>query len=724
MTEDINKLKARLKSEPPIAPRRTAKKQAIAQAMVAFDQKNSQAVQGTDFGARLINTATAVYETLIGRRPMRLNPALAGGASLSVLLVAALSATYIHTSGTKFGPLTEPAPTPAPVPNVQKPFAGKRQPQDLAATKQDGTALPDKKRESDALSNIGNSTSHSVAERESFEKSAPAPAAPVLAAPPPMAGMPSQAPGASHRFAQPTSPARRGGIGRAQKRIAAAPQEFKDRAMPRPDRPTPGTYEEQGRDKFENATPNPIKRVSESPVSTFSVDVDTASYSFVRSSLNNNVLPPKDAVRIEELINYFPYDYKKPADASVPFSAAVSVFPSPWNADRKLMHIGIAGYDLKREEKPASNLVFLLDTSGSMNAQNKLPLVINSMKLLLETLRPDDTVAIVTYAGNAGTVLEPTQAKDKAKILTALGKLRSRGSTAGAEGIRQAYDLAKANLKKNGVNRVILATDGDFNVGITNREELKSYIERQRKSGVFLSILGFGRGNYNDALMQTLAQNGNGTAAYIDTLNEARKVLVEEASSTLFPIAKDVKIQVEFNPMKVAEYRLIGYETRMLKREDFNNDKIDAGEVGAGHRVTAIYEITPVGSKSPAVDMLRYGTSTRGTSAGKTSDEYGFLKIRYKLPNEQKSELITLPIPSGTDYASVNATPNEARFATAVAAFGQILKGGRHTGSYSYDDVIRLAQSAKGMDEFGYRAEFINLVRLAKSAPAMDPLRR
>jgi Ca-activated chloride channel family protein len=318
-------------------------------------------------------------------------------------------------------------------------------------------------------------------------------------------------------------------------------------------------------------------------------------------------------------------------------------------------------------------------------------------------------------------VLEPTQVKDKTKILAALNNLRSHGSTAGAEGIRQAYELARQSFRKDGVNRVILATDGDFNVGITNREELKSFVERQRKTGVFLSVLGFGRGNYNDALMQTLAQNGNGNAAYIDTLSEARKVLVEEASSTLFPIAKDVKLQVEFNPLKVAEYRLIGYETRMLKREDFNNDKVDAGDIGAGHRVTAIYEITPVGAKSASVDKLRYGSTTKPVAS--KSDDYGFLKIRYKLPNEDASKLITTPVGSGADFATFKAAPTEARFATAVAAFGQILKGGQYTGSYSYDDVIALAQSAKGKDEFGYRAEFINLVRLAKSAPALDTLK-
>ncbi len=700
MTDDIKRLKAALAKEPPVAARKAAKTQAIAQAMAAFDEENTRAPQGSGVGARLMGTASAVYETLIGRRPMRLNHALAGGASFAVLLTAVVSTMYIHNSATEFGST----------------------PNDFAARKPESPVTQTERREAGRPASDAGSTSQSLGDRRQF---APRPhAQPLPAVPAPPAGAPSAASGAVSNLAPPAAPGHRGRALKSERQIAVAPQRLSERAARHPDRPPQGLYEEQGRDTFETVTSNPVKVVSEDPVSTFSIDVDTASYAFVRSSLNNNVLPQKDAVRIEELVNYFSYDYEKPADTSVPFKTNVSVFPAPWNAERKLVHIGLAGYDLKREEKPASNLVFLLDTSGSMNAPNKLPLVINSMKLLLERLKPGDTVAIVTYAGDAGTVLEPTQVKDKAKILAALNKLRSGGSTAGAEGIRQAYELARGNLKEDGVNRVILATDGDFNVGITDRDELKSYIERQRKSGVFLSVLGFGRGNYNDALMQTLAQNGNGTAAYIDTLNEARKVLVEEASSTLFPIAKDVKVQVEFNPAKVSEYRLIGYETRALKREDFNNDKVDAGEIGAGHRVTAIYEITPAGGKSPAVDALRYGVTTRASRTGNTSDEYGFLKLRYKLPKEQTSKLITMPIGSDNDYASVNAAPNEARFATAVAAFGQILKGGKYTGSYSYDDVIRLAQGAKGKDEFGYRAEFINLVRLAKSAPAIPPLRR
>ena len=490
----------------------------------------------------------------------------------------------------------------------------------------------------------------------------------------------------------------------------------------RPDRSDvvqPG-YESIGRDRFQTVEENPIKRVADAPVSTFSIDVDTASYSFVRRMLNRGVLPQKNAVRIEELINYFDYDYPLPETRETPFHATATVTPSPWKKGNKLIHIGIKGYDIEPAEKPRSNLVFLLDVSGSMNAPDKLPLMVNSMKLLLDTLKADDTVAIVVYAGAAGTALEPTKVSEKHKILAALDKLRAGGSTAGAAGIRQAYALAESNLDEKAVNRVILATDGDFNVGIANREELKGFVERKRKSGVFLSVLGFGQGNLNDHLMQALAQNGNGVAAHIDTLNEARKVLVEEASSTLFPIAKDVKIQVEFNPAKVAEYRLIGYETRALKREDFRNDKVDAGDIGAGHTVTAIYEITPVDGGEKMIGESRYQTPAAAAKkdGASFSDEYAFLRIRHKLPNADRSTLTTKPITTADeiDDDSSSTRLREARWATAVAAFGQILKGGKHTGDFSYDDVIALARQAKGEDEFGYRVEFLNLVRLAKAA--------
>lgn len=481
--------------------------------------------------------------------------------------------------------------------------------------------------------------------------------------------------------------------------------------------------EQVGRDKFESIKTNPLKLTNEEPVSTFSVDVDTASYSFMRGALNQNRLPQKDAVRVEELINYFPYDYEQPKDKTKPFSVSTTVMPTPWNASTKLLHIGIKGYELPKQENPKSNLVFLLDTSGSMNQTNKLPLLINSFKLLLTTLNDDDTVSIVAYAGSAGTVLEPTKVKEKAKIIQALERLRAGGSTAGGQGIRLAYQLAEANYDKDAVNRVLLATDGDFNVGIRNPEELKGFVERKRKSGVFLSVLGFGKGNYNDALMQKLAQNGNGNAAYIDSLSEARKVLVDEASSTLFTIAKDVKIQMEFNPKAVSEYRLIGYETRALKREDFNNDSVDAGDIGAGHTVTAIYEITPVGSENKLVDPLRYGESTQSKTDNsqimEQQSEYGFLKLRYKLPNEDNSKLIQTPIQIADSTDSIDSTSTETRFATSVAAFGQLLRGGKYLESFGYDDVIELAQNAKGKDIYGYRAEFINLVRLAQTAEAL-----
>jgi len=480
------------------------------------------------------------------------------------------------------------------------------------------------------------------------------------------------------------------------------------------------SYQDVGRDRFEGFAQNTVQLVTETPVSTFSVDVDTASYSFMRRQLNQGVLPQADAVRAEELINYFDYAYPVPANKEQPFAATVTVSDSPWAEGRKLMHIGIKGYDLAATEKPRTNLVFLLDVSGSMNSPDKLPLVKQSMELLLSSLDPDDTVAIAVYAGAAGTVLEPTPVRDKQKIINAMSQLSAGGSTAGGQGIRLAYELAEAQFDPKAINRVILATDGDFNVGITNQRELQSFIERKREKGVYLSVLGFGQGNYQDQLMQALAQNGNGVAAYIDTLSEAQKVLVDEATSTLFPIAKDVKIQVEFNPAVVAEYRLIGYETRHLNREDFNNDAVDAGDIGAGHTVTAIYEITPVGSGAQQIDASRYAPAPQSERAN-TSGEYAFLKIRYKLPDEDKSRLITQPITRSAEVepGGTGILQREAGFATAVAGFAQLLKGGKYTGEYNYDDVIALAQQTKGADAYGYRTEFIQLVRKAKTASAM-----
>ncbi|MBU0675542.1 MAG: VWA domain-containing protein [Proteobacteria bacterium] len=477
-------------------------------------------------------------------------------------------------------------------------------------------------------------------------------------------------------------------------------------------------YQDEGRDTFEKFATATVHQVAVDPVSTFSADVDTASYAFVRRQLNNGVLPQKNAVRVEEMINYFEYDYPTPTMAEKPFQPTVAVYPTPWNASTKLLHIGIKGYTLPQAAKPVSNLVFLIDVSGSMNSPDKLPLAKNALRMLVDTLDPRDTVGLVVYAGAAGVVLEPTAVKEKGKILAALDNLSAGGSTAGGQGIRLAYALAERNLIKDGVNRVMLFSDGDFNVGIIDREELKSFIEKQRQSGICFSVFGFGQGNYNDALMQALAQNGNGNAAYIDTLNEARKVLVDQASATLFTIATDLKFQVEFNPALVKEYRLIGYETRALNQADFNNDRIDAGDIGSGHRVTAIYEITPVASPAGLIDDLRYSQPEKKSDAPATG-EYAFLKIRYKLPGESQSRLLTQPVDQGNEYQSLAQVPTDLRFASAVAAFGQLLRGGDYTTTFGYPQIIDLANGAKGADSFGYRAEFINLVRLAMTARAM-----
>ena len=466
----------------------------------------------------------------------------------------------------------------------------------------------------------------------------------------------------------------------------------------------------QETEHFANGSPNTLKIVSEDPVSTFSIDVDTASYSFVRSSILSNQLPRPDAVRVEEMINYFSYDYANADDDGDPFATSIAVLKTPWNQYTKLVRIGIQGEIISEEDRPDLDLVFLIDTSGSMEAPNKLPLLKQSLLLLLAQLKPTDRVSIVTYAGSSGVALEPTPASDRATILTQLGALHSGGGTAGHEGLQTAYWQAEKMRGPGRVGRVILATDGDFNVGISDEEELKRYVEDKKKNGIYLSVLGFGQGYYNDGIMQALAQNGNGIAAHIDTSAEAMKVLVDQVSGTLVPIANDVKIQVEFNPSKVAEYRLIGYETRALAREDFNNDKVDAGEIGSGHTVTALYEITPVGSPAQKSDKLRYQSNTETSN----SAELGFLKLRYKRPGESESQLIETPI---IDGRTENST--DAKFSAAIAGFGQLLRGDtKYLGSWSYPDAIALAQDATGDDQFGYRAEAIKLMQ---SASAMYP---
>ncbi|MBY2964818.1 DUF3520 domain-containing protein [Rhizobium leguminosarum] len=488
---------------------------------------------------------------------------------------------------------------------------------------------------------------------------------------------------------------------------------------PSPVPPAEGRMQMQvdpNRERFANAAANPIKSVATDPVSTFSADVDSASYAFVRRSLTGGAMPDPLSVRVEEMINYFPYDWPGPDNADQPFKATVTVMPTPWNRDTELMHVAIKGYDIAPATTPRANLVFLIDVSGSMDEPDKLPLLKSAFRLLVNKLKADDTVSIVTYAGNAGTVLAPTRVAEKSKILSAIDRLEPGGSTGGAEGIEAAYDLAKQGFVKDGVNRVMLATDGDFNVGPSSDEDLKRIIEEKRKDGIFLTVLGFGRGNLNDSLMQTLAQNGNGSAAYIDTLAEAQKTLVEEAGSTLFPIASDVKFQVEFNPERIAEYRLIGYETRALNREDFNNDRVDAGDIGSGHSVTAIYEITPKGSPAVMNDDLRYGPADKvpaEASDNAHQGELAFVKMRYKRPGEDKSALITTPVNEGNAVATVDAASQDIRFSVAVAAFGQKLSHVAAVDSYPYQAIADLAAASRGADAFGYRSDFLGLVRLA-----------
>ena len=464
-------------------------------------------------------------------------------------------------------------------------------------------------------------------------------------------------------------------------------------------------------EKYPGAAANPVKRVADEPVSTFSIDVDTAAYANVRRFLNEGAAPPRDAVRVEELVNYFDYGYAHPSAQEPPFKPTVAVVPSPWSKDRQLLHIGVQGYATPKAGQPSLNLVFLIDTSGSMSGPDRLPLAQKALNVLIDQLRPQDRVSMVAYAGSAGAVLPPTDGRSKLKMRCALTALHSGGSTAGGQGLALAYDLAKQNFDRKAVNRVILVTDGDFNVGIAEPARLKDFVTDQRKSGVYLSVYGFGRGNYNDTMMQALAQNGNGTAAYVDSLQEARKLLRDDFDSALFPIADDVKIQVEFNPAKVSEYRLIGYETRLLNREDFNNDQVDAGEVGSGAAVTAIYEITPVGAR-PSSDPLRYGGAPPPTTGG---GELAFLKIRYKPPGGETSRLIERPIGAGDVRASLAAAPEATRFAVAVAAYGQKLRGDPWVdASFDWNAVTALAQGARGDDSYGLRAEFVQLTRAAK----------
>ena len=479
-----------------------------------------------------------------------------------------------------------------------------------------------------------------------------------------------------------------------------------------------GQHTETNTELYETREDNPVQRVSEQPVSTFSIDVDTGSYANVRRMLRNGQRPPADAVRAEEMINYFDYGHPGPSSLSTPFRVTTELAPAPWNGKRQLLMVGIKGYDVAKAELPPANLVFLIDTSGSMHSPEKLPLLKQSFAQLVEELRPQDRVSMVVYAGSAGLVLEPTSGAEKDKILAALDGLQAGGSTNGGAGIELAYAMAKQAYVKDGVNRVILATDGDFNVGTVDRKALETLVADQRKHGIALTTLGFGQGNYNDAMAERLADVGDGNHAYIDTVQEARKVLVDEMQSTLLTIAKDVKIQIEFNPAQVAEYRLIGYENRMLRREDFANDKVDAGDIGAGHEVTALYELTLVGSGAERLPPLRYAGDAPKPAAGKAG-ELAHLRLRYKRPGEDDSRLIERPIQT----RDLRLAPSDTlRFVASVAAYADALRGGKNIDGWDWQDIARAARAGtgEGRDPWKLRAEFVELVDAARRMTAGD----
>lgn len=473
-------------------------------------------------------------------------------------------------------------------------------------------------------------------------------------------------------------------------------------------------------EEYDPISENSFHNVSADPLSTFSIDVDAASYSNVRRYLKSNQLPPEGAVRIEEMINYFSYPYPQPGDKH-PFSINTELSDCPWNKEHKLVMIGLQGKKIPAENLPPSNLVFLIDVSGSMQSPLKLPLVKSSMKLLIEQLREEDKISIVVYAGNAGLVLPATSGSHKTKIREAIDALEAGGSTAGGEGIKLAYKIARGNFVNGGNNRVILCTDGDFNVGASSNDEMERLIEKERESGVFLTVLGYGMGNYKDSKMQILADKGNGNHAYIDGINEAKKVLVNEFGGTLFTIAKDVKLQVEFNPGKVQGYRLVGYENRMLQKEEFNDDRKDAGDLGSGHTVTALYEIIPVGVKSEflkSVDPLKYQGAPGKTNNASFHDEWLTVKFRYKVPDGEKSVLLDHAVlDKGLPFLQ---TSENFRFAASVAEFGMLLRNSAFKGSSSFNHVFKTAKAAKGTDAEGYRKEFLALVRKASALKSRE----
>jgi len=470
-------------------------------------------------------------------------------------------------------------------------------------------------------------------------------------------------------------------------------------------------------ENYAHITENAFKKANDDPLSTFSIDVDAASYSNMRRFINNGNLPPKDAVRIEEMINYFDYNYAQPKGDD-PVNIVTEIGTAPWNNKHRLVHIGLKAKNIPTEKLPPSNLVFLIDVSGSMESYNKLPLLVSSLRLLTDNLRDQDRVAIVVYAGSSGLVLPSTSGDNKQAIKEALNKLSAGGSTAGGAGIKLAYKVATENFIKGGNNRIILATDGDFNVGANSDGDMKTLIEEKRKSGVFLTVLGFGMGNYKDSKMEVLANKGNGNYAYIDNISEARKVLINEFGGTLFTVAKDVKLQIEFNPAKVQAYRLIGYENRLLNNEDFNDDKKDAGEMGAGHTVTALYEIIPVGVDSKfvkSVDALKYQNVPKNAPSSNHTNEMLTVKLRYKQPDGDKSKLLQQAV-NDNYQDKLSKTSDNFRFSASVAMFGMLLRQSEFMQESTFEQAITLADGAKGLDKEGYRAEY---VKLAKSAQLM-----
>ena len=676
-------------------PRAEAKKRALASGMAAFEasqKKTAPATQGNHWGQRL----TSIITSLKGKSIMDMRLPI-GTAAIALLVLPLGYQLYTTTSMTPAD-----AVPPRTVIVDQKPVE---------------IARAEEKAEQPVSNNTATTMATTTAEPEvgrDLSVAAPEPVPANEAAPDLDDGL------MDTEVARQQAPMVGGTVAAPQQMQTMAPagaamaESDAYLAAPAPMPSVVALPTEPTGDEFTSFDEQRLKVVADEPVSTFSIDVDTASYSYVRRMIEDGYLPEPDAVRIEEMLNYFPYDYAPADSAEVPFKPSMAVYPTPWNPKTQLLHIGIKGYVPPVTEDKPSNLVFLIDTSGSMDEPDKLPLLKRAFALLVDQLSANDTVSIVVYAGSAGVVLEPTVATEKARILDALDNLAAGGSTAGAEGIELAYRLAEQAKVADGTNRVILATDGDFNVGIDNPDDLENFIKEKRDGGVTLSVLGFGQGNLGDDTMQALAQNGNGNAAYISSFREAQKVLVEEGGSTLEMIAKDVKIQIEFNPAVVAEYRLIGYETRALNREDFNNDAVDAGDIGAGHTVTAIYEITPAGSGAELVDPLRYGAEAADPAAVARTNaptEIAFLKMRYKLPESDVSQLIEQPVTSAVVYGDIGAVSDDMRFATAVAAFGQKLKGSDYASAMSWAEIADLARSGKGEDESGYRAEFIQLIK-------------